>query len=55
MVDGLNTDEIAEMRGASPNTVRTQVKSVLSKTGSSNRTALVRKALSAHLPIDVGT
>ncbi len=55
MVDGLSTDEIAEMRGASPNTVRTQIKSVLSKTRSSNRTALVRKALSAHLPIDVGS
>jgi DNA-binding NarL/FixJ family response regulator len=51
LVHGAKTEEIAEIRGTSPATVTTQIKAILHKTGSQNRTDLVRRALSAHLPI----
>lgn len=40
--EGLTNVQIAERRGRAVDTVRTQVKSVLAKTGSANRTQLVR-------------
>lgn len=52
LVDGHETQEMADMRNVSPETIRTQVKSVLSKTRSSNRADVVRLALSVNLPID---
>jgi len=55
LVHGAKTDEIAEIRGTSPATVSTQIKTILHKTGSQTRTDLVRRALSAHLPIITDT
>ncbi|MCA8926603.1 MAG: helix-turn-helix transcriptional regulator [Alphaproteobacteria bacterium] len=40
--EGLSNNEIADRRSRSPQTINTQVKSVLSKTETSNRTQLVR-------------
>ena len=51
LVHGAKTEEIAEIRGTSPATVSTQIKTILHKTGAQTRTDLVRRALSAHLPI----
>ncbi|MEQ8604254.1 MAG: helix-turn-helix transcriptional regulator [Marivibrio sp.] len=51
LVNGAGTEEIAEIRGTTPGTARLQIKSILSKTGCATRTDLVRRALSAHLPI----
>lgn len=52
IVEGLGTDEVAETRNVSRETVRTHVKRLLEKTGTKNRTQLVRLALSVNLPID---
>jgi DNA-binding CsgD family transcriptional regulator len=54
LVNGAEQGEIADIRGTSPQTVRTQIKAILQKTGCKTRTDLVRRALSAHLPIDAG-
>ena len=54
LVDGHATDELAEMRNVSLHTVRTQIKSVLAKTGTRKRPDLVRLALTVNLPIDAG-
>jgi len=52
LVDGHETLEMAEIRNVSPETIRTQLKSVFAKTRSSNRADVVRLALSVNLPID---
>ncbi|MHA1597555.1 MAG: helix-turn-helix transcriptional regulator [Alphaproteobacteria bacterium] len=52
LVDGHETQDMADMRNVSVETIRTQVKSVLAKTRSSNRADVVRLALSVNLPID---
>ncbi|MGP1395524.1 MAG: helix-turn-helix transcriptional regulator [Inquilinaceae bacterium] len=51
LVNGASTDEIADTRSCSPATVRTQIKTILHKTDSRTRTDLIRRALSAHMPI----
>ena len=48
---GSSQSEIAETRNVSPETVRSQVKSIYAKTGASNRIELVRKAITTHPPI----
>lgn len=52
VVAGLGTDEVAETRNVSRETVRTHVKRLLEKTGTKNRVQLVRLALNVNLPID---
>jgi len=51
LVDGSTTTEIAEKRNVSPETVKTQVKSVLQKTHCSRRSDLIRLVLKATPPI----
>lgn len=45
MVDGLSASEIADMRGTSEDTVRSQFKSIYAKTGVHRRADLVRLAI----------
>ena len=52
IVDGANTDEIAERRNTSLETVRNQVKSILRKTSSRSRTELVRRAVTSTIPVE---
>jgi DNA-binding CsgD family transcriptional regulator len=52
LAQGLSTTDMADARGVSPETLRTQVKSLLQKTRSRNRAELVRRALLVNLPID---
>ena len=52
IVDGLGTDDIADERNLTRETVRTYVKRILEKTGTKNRAQLVRLALTVNLPID---
>lgn len=52
VANGMNTPEMAETRGVAPETIRSQVKSVLQKTHSGSRLDLVRLALTINLPID---
>lgn len=52
VAEGLETDEVAEARNVSPETVRTHVKRILSKTGTTSRAQLVRLAHIVNLPID---
>lgn len=52
LVEGLDTGEIVERRGVSPETVRSQIKRIMNKTRVHNRAMLIRLALSINLPID---
>jgi DNA-binding CsgD family transcriptional regulator len=52
VAEGHETQDIADMRSVSRETVRAQVKSILRKTGVANRSHLVRLALTVNLPID---
>ncbi|MHA1597557.1 MAG: helix-turn-helix transcriptional regulator, partial [Alphaproteobacteria bacterium] len=52
LVEGRSTEDMAEIRDVSIETIRSQVKSVLMKTNSSNRSDVLRKAISLNLPID---
>ena len=52
LVEGYSTEEIAQTRNVSPLTIKNQVKSLLAKTDSRNRSELIRKALSINLPVD---
>jgi DNA-binding CsgD family transcriptional regulator len=52
LVKGHTTSELAEIRNISRETVRTQVKALLSKTSTKGRPDLVRLALTVNLPID---
>ena len=52
LVLGHATEEIADIRRAAVETVRGQIKTVLRKTGTANRSQLVRLALTVNLPID---
>ena len=49
---GLETDDIADARNLTRETVRNYIKQVLHKTGTKNRSQLVRLALNVNLPID---
>ncbi len=48
---GRSTQEIAELRNVSVETIRTQIKSIYQKSGSASRIELIRSALSANPPI----
>lgn len=52
VAEGLSTEEIAESRNITKETVRGYIKQVLQKTGTKNRSQLVRLALKVNLPID---
>ena len=52
IVSGNGTDEIADIRGTTVETTRTQIKSLRSKTGARRREELTRLALSVNLPVD---
>ena len=52
LVEGYSTNNMAESRNTSPETIRTQIKSLLHKTSSSHRAELVRLALSINIPVD---
>ena len=52
LLDGLTNTEIADARNVSPETVKRQLSLLLQKVGVDNRTGLVRKVLSASLPVD---
>ena len=54
IVECYGTREIAEIRNVSVDTVRTQMKSVFSKTGSHQKSDLVRLALNVNLPLASG-
>lgn len=48
---GYTYDHIADMRGVSRETVKSQIRSVLSKTNARNRTELARLVVAAHVPL----
>lgn len=52
LVNGMRTDDIADSRNVSPETVRSQIKSIFSKTSSNHRVDLIRIALSVNIPVD---
>lgn len=52
VIDGRSTQEIADARDTSPDTVRAQIKAVFAKTRTQTRAALVRLALTVNLPVD---
>jgi DNA-binding CsgD family transcriptional regulator len=54
MVGGLSAAEIAEVRGVTEETVKSQFKAIYSKTGVRRRADLVRLALAVDPPIDRG-
>lgn len=51
LVNGIESEEIAETRNIVVESARDQIRSVFTKTGSTTRTDLVRRALTAHIPI----
>ncbi|MCP5410165.1 MAG: helix-turn-helix transcriptional regulator [Chromatiaceae bacterium] len=52
LIDGHTNPEMATIRGVSAETIKTQLRSLMNKTGTDNRVHLVRLALSVNLPID---
>lgn len=48
---GFTYENIADMRGVSRETVKSQIKSVLNKTNARNRTELARLVVAAHVPL----
>ena len=52
VAEGMDTDDVADTRNLTRETVRTYVKQVMQKTGVTSRTQLVRLALNVNLPID---
>ena len=52
VAQGFATDDIADVRSLTRETVRNYIKQVLQKTGTKNRAQLVRLALNVNLPID---
>lgn len=52
VAEGFATDDIADTRNITRETVRNYVKQILQKTGTRNRSQLVRLALAVNLPID---
>ncbi len=53
LVEGCETQTIADMRNVTAETVRTQVKSILAKTRTSKRSDVVRLALTVNLQVDL--
>ena len=54
LAQGLDTGEVAETRNLTTETVRSYVRQIFHKTGTNNRSQLVRLALTVNLPIDPG-
>ena len=52
LIEGKKYSEVAEIRGTSPETVKTQVNSVFNKTNSNSRSELFARLLSINLPIE---
>lgn len=52
LLNGMSTNEIAETRSVTVETVKSQIKSLLEKTRTKNRVQLIKLALSINLPID---
>jgi DNA-binding CsgD family transcriptional regulator len=52
LIDGHTNAEIADIRGVSTETIKSQLKSLMNKTGVEGRVQLVRLALSVNLPVD---
>lgn len=52
LIEGKKVNEVAEIRGTSPETVKSQAKSIFSKTQSNSRTELFNRLLSVQLPIE---
>ncbi|MEW8438197.1 MAG: helix-turn-helix transcriptional regulator [Candidatus Thiodiazotropha taylori] len=52
LVHGTSNKQMAEMRNVSSETIKSQVQSILKKTKSINRSALIRLVLSINIPID---
>ena len=52
LAKGFETNEIADTQNITRETVRNYIKQVLKKTGTNNRSQLVRLALNVNLPID---
>ena len=52
IAQGMDTDDVADMRSNTRETVRSHIKQILQKTGVNNRSQLVRLALNVNLPID---
>jgi len=55
IAEGMETDDIADVRKNTRETVRTYIKQILQKTGVNSRSQLVRLALNVNLPIDTAT
>lgn len=51
IAEGMETDDVADMRNTSPETVRTHIKHIFDKTGTKNRVQLVRLAHRVNLPL----
>jgi len=51
LVAGKSNHDIADIRGVSPETVKTQTRSVFAKLAVRNRAELVRRVLAINLPI----
>ncbi|MCK5445737.1 MAG: helix-turn-helix transcriptional regulator, partial [Rhodospirillaceae bacterium] len=52
IAEGMETDDMADARNITRETVRSYIKQILHKTGVNNRAQLVRLALNVNLPID---
>lgn len=52
LIEGHTYRELADVRGVTIETIKSQTKSIFQKTNSSNRTELIRRALRIALPID---
>lgn len=52
LVEGLSNPEIAEVKSCSPETIKSHIKSIYSKTGCSNRVGLVNMAHKLSPPVD---
>ena len=48
--EGYNNREVAEIRNTSPETTKTHIKSLFSKTNSKSRVGLIRRIISLSLP-----
>jgi DNA-binding CsgD family transcriptional regulator len=52
LVLGKSNQEIAEVRGVSPETVKAQIRSVFAKMAVHNRAELVRRVFTVNLPVE---
>ena len=52
IAEGLETDDMADSKNITNETVRSHIKKIMQKTGVNNRSQLVRLALTVNLPID---